>query len=90
MAAKHYIISLVFILLIAGSSAWVYPAWTEYRKASQANVDLRQRILDHEADNEKLRGEIHKLHTDPRSIERVAREKFGWCRPTEKIYDFSD
>ena len=90
MAAKHYIIAFVVVCLIIGSCIWVYPAWDEYGRARSKNLELKQRILDYEAENEHLRAEIHKLQTDPRAIERVAREKFGWCRPNEKIYDFGD
>jgi hypothetical protein len=35
-----------------------------------------------------LREQIHSLQTDPDAIERVAREKLGWCREDEKIYHF--
>jgi hypothetical protein len=37
-----------------------------------------------------LNRELRELRTDYRAIERVAREKFGMCKPGEEIYHFEE
>ena len=65
------------------------PAYVEYRKTQDQLRDVNQALLLRQKESEELREEIHGLKTNPKAIERVAREKFGWCKPDEKIYDFS-
>jgi cell division protein FtsB len=43
-------------------------------------------LLLHE--NEQLRDRIHRLRTDDRTLERLAREQLGFTRPGEVIYRF--
>jgi cell division protein FtsB len=43
-------------------------------------------LLLHE--NERLRERIHRLRTDDRTLERLAREQLGFTRPGEIIYRF--
>lgn len=43
-------------------------------------------LLLHE--NEQLRTRIHRLGTDDRTLERLAREQLGFTRPGEVIYRF--
>jgi cell division protein FtsB len=39
-------------------------------------------------ENEQLRDRIHRLRTDDRTLERLAREQLGFTRPGEVIYRF--
>lgn len=54
--------------------------------AEQTELDRRVAILLHE--NEQLRTRIHRLRTDDRTLERLAREQLGFTRPGEVIYRF--
>jgi|SRR6185369_6124023 cell division protein FtsB len=54
----------------------------------QDDVGRRIALLLHE--NEQLRDRIHKLRTDDRTLERLAREQLGFTRPGEVIYRFGD
>jgi cell division protein FtsB len=47
---------------------------------------LRREIEDLRAENGRLAGEIGALKTDPRSIERLAREELGLARPGETVF----
>ena len=86
---KQYCIILFVILLGVGASRMLLPAYAEYNKTRQQLHEEESNLLKQQMLNETLREKNHKLQTDPRAIERVAREKFGWSRPGEKIYDFS-
>lgn len=47
---------------------------------------LRREIEDLRAENGRLATEIAALKTDPRSIERLAREELGLARPGETVF----
>ena len=68
----------------------VYPTYIEYKKTQKELHKIERNLLNRQRVNETFHKNIHKLKSYPRSIERVAREKFGWCRPGEKIYDFDE
>ena len=54
-------------------------------KREQAE-SLRREIEDLRAENGRLAAEIVALKTDPRAIERVAREQLGLARPGETVF----
>ena len=47
---------------------------------------LRQEIEELRAENGKLAGEISALRSDPRAIEKLAREELGLARPGETVF----
>ena len=67
-----------------------YPSYAEYLKTQNELYRLERDLLKQQKMNEKFLKINHKLRTDPRMVERVAREKFGWSKSGEKIYDFSN
>ena len=89
MIRKHSLIALGIFVLFVLAGLWLLPAWREYRKTEQALDEVERRLLEHQSEIQTLKSEIHKLKTNPRAVERVARDKFGWCRPGETVYDFS-
>jgi len=80
---------LVLLLLLAFGVWWVHEPYQDYRQTRGEVQRLDERLLKVAEETEELRKRIHALKTDPRAIERIAREKFGYCRPNETIYDFS-
>ena len=88
MATKHCLIAIAVVLVFVAAGLWLLPAWQDYCKTRKAVVAVESQLLHHQAENEDLQEEIHRLKTDKRAIERVARDKFGYCRPGEKVYDF--
>lgn len=49
---------------------------------------LTQKLILEEKKNYFLKNEFNGLSNDAEYTERVAREKLGWCRPTETVYRF--
>lgn len=47
---------------------------------------LQQEIVELNADNARLAGEVQALKTDPAMIERIARDELNLARPGEKIF----
>jgi cell division protein FtsB len=54
------------------------------KKGESRTLDLEIESLQRE--NQKLKGEIEGLKSDPRAIEREAREQLRYARPGEMIY----
>ena len=47
---------------------------------------VERQLQELRAENARLAGEILSLRTDPRSIERIAREELGLVRPGETVF----
>ena len=56
----------------------------------QRALDLAREIEEIRAENGRLATEIHALRTDPRAIERIAREELGLARPGETVFLIRD
>jgi cell division protein FtsB len=56
----------------------------------QRALDLAREIEEIRAENLRLAAEIHALRTDPRAIERIAREELGLARPGETVFLVKD
>ncbi len=80
---------IVGVLLFAGAAVLV-PAHQEYREATRDLMEVGEELARQEEQILRIRREINSLKNDYRAIERVAREKFGYCRDGEKIYHFDD
>lgn len=52
----------------------------------QRAQELAREIEEIRAENARLATEIHALRTDPRAIERIAREQLGLARPGETVF----
>ena len=90
MTVKKYFVILLIFLSLAWIAYLLYPSYIEFKKTQKELAELEIDLLKQQKRNEAIFKINHKLKTDPRMIERVAREKFGWSKAGEKIYDFSN
>ena len=85
---------MLFFCCMSGLVIWaismLYPSYTNYQQAKKDVYNLEQKILEQQKEKETLLAKTYSLKINPRAVERVARDKFGWSRPGEKIYDFSN
>lgn len=56
------------------------------RRAQKEAQLLQQEIQQLNEDNARLAAEVQALKTDPKLIERIAREEMGLARPGERIF----
>ena len=68
-----------------------------YLPLIQKNQNYRRRLLELEsefAQNEKLyrqrRAQIDALQNDPKTVERLARERLGWAKTNEMVVHFEN
>jgi cell division protein FtsB len=52
----------------------------------QRALELAREIEEIRAENVRMAAEIRALRTDPRAIERIAREQLGLARPGETVF----
>jgi cell division protein FtsB len=76
---------LVLIALVVGSlfgDRGILHLMDQRRQAAE----LERQVEALRAENDHLAAEITALRTDPRSIERLAREELGLARPGETVF----
>lgn len=78
---------IIALLAVAAGYKVVYgPNGTIVYKAKRAEYErLRQDIADETQRQHELQDKVKALQTDPKAIEREAREQLGYVRPGEKI-----
>lgn len=60
------------------------------RKTQKEIEQIREQIGKLNKDNQSLSSQVNSLKTDPKAIERIAREDMGMARPGEIIYKLPD
>lgn len=76
---------VAFIALVVGSflgDGGMLALWKSQARAEQARLELEEL----RAENARLVEEIRALRSDPRAIERIAREELGLAAPGEVVF----
>jgi cell division protein FtsB len=60
------------------------------RRTQKEIEQIREQIGKLDDDNKSLSSQVNSLKTDPKAIERIAREEMGLARPGEIIYKLPD
>jgi len=84
----NYVFAVAVILLCCGGLYLLVPVFTDYRQTRESLYEIRQELERQDREMQVLKREITALRSDPKAIERVAREKFGLCKDGEKVYHF--
>jgi len=84
------LLKLVYVavsaILIIISFVVIFPAYTNLQKKKSDNEALKKKLEEKQAECLELRQLFSDLDTNPKAVEKVAREKFGLCRRDEVIY----
>jgi cell division protein FtsB len=76
-------IVIILVLLMAGEKS-LFKVIALYREQEH----LIAQIEEMKGQNEKLGQQIEDLKTDPKAVERIAREELGMVRKDETVYRF--
>ena len=90
MKITNVALGSLLIAVICCSIYFILPAYTKYREHKRSLQKIEQEVRRRQEEKKALRRDVHALRNNPGAVERVAREKFGWCREGEKIYHFED
>jgi cell division protein FtsL len=80
------------LLSVIAALVWVavlyFPLMHQNEVMRQQIVQLDKQIQQEEVASRQLRLEIDSLKTDPKTVERLAREQLGLARPDETVVRF--
>ena len=86
MKKKIFILGIACLLLIMIVTAlFGKKGVMDLRRARRTLATRAERIRALEAEKARLEAEISRLETDPRAVEKPAREKLGLAEPGEKV-----
>ena len=83
---------VIFFLFVAGIGVvffWYLPLIQENQRYRKEILAQDARIAAQEKLSRQLRAAIDLNQNDPRTVERLAREKLGWARTNEMVVRFS-
>jgi cell division protein FtsL len=76
----------VFAILIIISFVLIFPAYTNMQKMKSKKDELQKKLEEKQAECLELRQLFSDLESNPKAVEKIAREKFGLCKRDEVIY----
>jgi cell division protein FtsB len=82
---------VVFLLFIAGLVAlffWYLPLIQQNQRYRKDILTLDGGIAQQERTARELKAQIDAVQNDPRTLERLAREKLGWAKSNETVIHF--
>jgi len=82
---------MVFLLFVAGLLAvfvWYLPLIQQNQRYRKQLLTLEAKHAEEERAGRQLRSAIDALQNDPKTVERLAREKLGWGKTNEMVVRF--
>jgi cell division protein FtsB len=76
---------LVKLLILAAVGLGIF---VSYVPVIQQNERMQKHIVELEQQIKVLEAAIHRLRSDPKTVERMAREKLGYAKPGESVIYF--
>ena len=76
----------VFAILMIISFVFLIPAYTQLQKKKSRVDELQKKLEEIQAECLELRQLFSDLESNPKAVEKIAREKFGLCKRDEVIY----
>src|SRR5213593_4742203 len=84
---------VIFLLFIAGLLAlavWYLPLIRQNERMRKEIIRFDGQIQKEEETAKQLRGSIEALSNDPKAVERLARQTFGYGKPGEAVIRFEE
>ena len=82
---------VIFLLVLAGIlgvAVWYYPLIQTNERMRKEVLRLDTQIAKAEESGRQMKANIDALKYDPKALERLAREKFGYAKPGETVIRF--
>jgi cell division protein FtsB len=76
----------VLVLMLAYHVVFAANGMVAYQRKRAEHEKLRQDILRLQQENNRISERVRELKSDPRAIEREAREQLKYARPGEVVY----
>ena len=82
---------VVFLILVSSSIGlflWYLPLIQKNQRYRKEILALDAKYAEQEAVKRQLKASIDSLQNDPRTVERLARERLGWAKTNEMVVRF--
>jgi cell division protein FtsB len=81
------VLTLVVVAAVLGIGLWYRPVIQENQRMREDKLDLERKIAVETETARKLDASLHALQ-DPRTVERLARERLSYAKPGEDVIHF--
>ncbi len=78
------------ILVVIAVIAMFIPQIRQYNELHRREAAIQEEIRLEEEIIKHLKDRQEKLRTDPRFVEKIAREELGYAKPGETVFRFTD
>ena len=82
------VVALLVLALLLLIGMWHLPLIRQNERMRREIMRLDEQLQKEEARSKQLQAEIDALRNDPKTIERLTREKLGYARPGETVIRF--
>ena len=82
------VIFLLFVAGVRGLAVWYLPLIRQNEAMRKAILRLDAQIQKEEETARQLKSSIDSLRYNPKAVERLARETFGYAKPGETVIRF--
>jgi len=84
------VVILIVVAAAIGIGYLCVPLIQQNERMRQRNLDLEAQIQREEDSGRQLKAGLDAQRSDPKSVERLAREKLGYAKPGEVVIRFQD
>jgi len=84
------VIFLLFLAGLLGVAVWYLPLIKQNEQMRKRILHLDTRIQKEDATARQLRASIDALRSDPKAVERLARERLGYAKAGETVIRFDE
>lgn len=82
------VVGLVVIAILLLIGMCYVPVIQQNERMQRQIFELQQKISAEEETSRQLKAQIDALRNDPKTVERLTREKLGYARPDETVIRF--
>lgn len=82
------VIALIVMACLLGVFFWYLPEFEQNERLRQRILVLENEVKTEEERQQQLKTAIQNLKHDPKTVERLARERLGYAKPGETVIYF--
>jgi cell division protein FtsB len=84
------VVCLIGLAVIGAVAIWYWPLTLQNERMRKEIAKKDAQIQQQQEVSRRLKSSIDSLRDDPKAVERLAREKFGYAKPGETVVRFED
>ena len=88
------LLQIVFAALLAALAAisvvLIFPSYHKNKTMKIRQQEVSKELNKHKNDCLVLKKRLHAVESSTEEVEKIAREKFNYCKPNETVYKFKE